>query len=164
MTITLFTRAKLERELKKTDERLDRYLGQMDEADADDPGASAAAPDLQGKIAAIRKRRATLKAHRETLEESGREQLSLTDPDSRVMKTAKGYYKIGDIEACEAGGVTAHVPKPVRSPSKIHACEPKPQVARITAASTAISRSRSGSTGLNGSGTARSAEFSHGLK
>ena len=30
----------------------------------------------------------------------------------------KGYYKIGDIEACEAGGVTPHVPKPVRSPSK----------------------------------------------
>ena len=146
----------------------------MDEQDADDPGASAAAPDLQGKIAAIRKRRATLKSHCETLEESGREQLSLTDPDSRAMKTAKGvvvgynvqiavdpkhnltaeqhvhikvtdvgllaptavatrvnlavekidavadkgYYKIGDIEACEAGGVTPHVPKPVRSRSK----------------------------------------------
>ena len=29
----------------------------------------------------------------------------------------KGYYKIGDIEACEGGG-TPHVPKPVRSPSK----------------------------------------------
>ena len=31
----------------------------------------------------------------------------------------KRYYKIDDIEACEAGGVTAHVPKPVdRSPMK----------------------------------------------
>ena len=31
----------------------------------------------------------------------------------------KGYYKIDDIEACEAGGVTPHVPKPVdRSPTK----------------------------------------------
>ena len=39
-----FTRAKLQRELKKADERLDRHLSQMDEADAEDPGASAAAP------------------------------------------------------------------------------------------------------------------------
>ena len=170
-----FTRAKLEGELKKADERLDRYLSQMDEADTDDPGTSAAATDLQEKIAAIRKRRATLRAHRETLKESGRGQLSLTAPDSRVMKTAtgavvgynvqiavdakhnliaeqqvhnnvtdvgllaqtavaarenlsvekidavadKGYYKIDDIEACEAGGVTAHVPKLVdRTPTK----------------------------------------------
>ena len=30
----------------------------------------------------------------------------------------RGYYKIGDIEACESAGVTPHVPKPVRSPSK----------------------------------------------
>ncbi|MDE0226722.1 MAG: transposase, partial [Gammaproteobacteria bacterium] len=29
----------------------------------------------------------------------------------------KGYYKIDDMEACEAGGVTPHVPKPDRSPS-----------------------------------------------
>ena len=123
---------------------------------------------MQGKIAAIRKRRATLKAHRKTLEESGREQLSLTDPGSRVMKTAKGvvvgynvqiavdpkhnliaeqqvhikvtdvgllaqtavaarenlavekidavadkgYYKIGDIEACEAGDVRLRTETP----------------------------------------------------
>ena len=29
----------------------------------------------------------------------------------------RGYYKIGDVEACEAAGVTAHVPNPVRSPT-----------------------------------------------
>ena len=60
------------------------------ETHADDPGASAAATDLEGKIASIRKRRATLKADWETLEECGREQLSLTHPDSRLMKIAKG--------------------------------------------------------------------------
>ena len=169
-----FTRAKLERELERADERLDRYLKQMDEADADDSGGSASVTDLQRKIAAIRERRTALSARRKQLEDSGREQLSLTDPDSRLMKTAKGavvgynvqiavdskhhliaeqqvhtnvtdvgllaqtavaarenlaveqidavadkgYYKIGDIEACEEAGITPHVPKPVRSPSK----------------------------------------------
>ncbi|MDE0271047.1 MAG: IS1182 family transposase [Gammaproteobacteria bacterium] len=170
-----FTRAKLERELKKADERLNRYLSQMDEADDDDPGRSAAATEgLQAKIAKVRARRTVLEGHRKTLEQSGDEQLSLTDPDSRVMKTAKGavvgynaqiavdpkhhliaeqqvhakvtdvgllaqtavaarenleveeidavadkgYYKIDDVEACEAGGVAPHVPKPDRSPSR----------------------------------------------
>ena len=167
-----FTRVKLANELKKADERLDRYLRRMDEADADDPGCSATVTDLLGKIAAIRERRATLRAHREQLKESGRGQLSLTDPDARPVKTHKGSvvgynvqiavdathnliaeqqvhdnvtdigllahtavaarenlaveridavadkgdYNIGDIEACEAGGVTPHVPKPIRSP------------------------------------------------
>ena len=167
-----FTRVKLANELKKADERLDRYLRRMDEADADDPGCSATVTDLLGKIAAIRERRANLRAHREQLKESGRGQLSLTDPDARPVKTHKGSvvgynvqiavdathnliaeqqvhdnvtdigllahtavaarenlaveridavadkgdYNIGDIEACEAGGVTPHVPNPIRSP------------------------------------------------
>ena len=169
-----FTRAGLEKALGKADERLDRYLEEMDEADADEPAGGAEAKGLESKIAALRQRRAALSARREQLEESGREQLSLTDPDSRLVKTAKGavvgynvqiavdsknnliaeqqvhtnvndvgllaetavaarenlaieeidavadrgYYKIGDIEACETAGVTPHVPKPVRSPSK----------------------------------------------
>lgn len=161
-----FTRAKLERELSSAEERLERYLRQMDEADADDAGGSAVV-DLEAKIAALRERRTTLEGYRDKLEESGRGQLSLTDPDSRVMRTGKGgvvgynvqiavdvkhsliaeqqvynnlndfgllaqtavaarenlavegidavadkgYYKIDDIEACEACGVTPHVPK-----------------------------------------------------
>ena len=53
-----FTRVKLERELKKADERLNRYLSQMDEADDDDPGRSAAATEgLRAKIAKVRARR-----------------------------------------------------------------------------------------------------------
>jgi len=161
-----FTRARLERELKRADERLERYLKQMDEADAGDAGGGAVA-DVEGKIAALRERREALKEYRDGLAESGESQLSLTDPDSRVMRTGKGpvvgynvqiavdarhsliaeqqvcnngndlgllaqtavaarenlgaeeidavadkgYYKIDDIEACEAGGVTAHVPR-----------------------------------------------------
>ncbi len=29
----------------------------------------------------------------------------------------RGYFKIEDIEACEAAGVTAYVPKPIRGPA-----------------------------------------------
>ena len=56
-----FTRAKLKTDLQRIDDRLDRYLDQVNEADADDAGGRAAAvADLQEKIASIRKRKETL--------------------------------------------------------------------------------------------------------
>ena len=171
-----FTRAKLKTQLQRIDERLDRYLDQMNKADADDAGGSAVAvPGLQDKIASLRKRKETLEAHRQTLDDSGEAQLSLTDPDSRSMHSVtrvgvgynvhqiavdtkhnliaeqqvhsnvsdlgllaetaiaarenlaveeidavadRGYYKIEDIEACEAAGVTPYVPKPDRSTAR----------------------------------------------
>ena len=81
-----FTRAKLKTDLQRIDDRLDRYLDQMNEADADDAGGRAAAvADLQEKIASIRKRKETLEGHRQPLDDTGEAQLSLTDPDSRSM-------------------------------------------------------------------------------
>ena len=48
-------------------------------------GRAAAVADLQEKIASIRKRKETLEGHRQTLDDTGEAQLSLTDPDSRSM-------------------------------------------------------------------------------
>ena len=145
-----FTRAKLKTDLQRIDDRLDRYLDQVNEADADDAGGRAAAvADLQEKIASIRKRKETLEGHRQTLDDTGEAQLSLTDPDSRSMHSGtrvgvgynvqiavdtehnliaeqqvhskvadRGYYKIEDIEDCEAAGITPYVPKPDRSTAR----------------------------------------------
>ena len=170
-----FTQAKLKRDLQRIDERLDRYLDQMNEADADDTGGEThAVAGLNAKIALMRKRKETLEGHRQRLVETGEAQLSLTDPDSRSMKAGtgvgvgynvqiavdtrhnliaeqqvhskvsdlgllaetaiaarenlavdeidavadRGYFKIEDIEECEAAGVTPYVPKPDRSPAR----------------------------------------------
>ena len=81
-----FTRATLKRDLRRTCDRLDRYLDQMNEADADDAGGRVdAVADLQEKIASLRKRKETLERHRQTLDDTREAQLSLTDPDSRSM-------------------------------------------------------------------------------
>lgn len=170
-----FTRAKLKTYLRRIDERLDRYLDEMNKADADDAGGRVAAvADLQDKIASLRNRKETLERHRQTLDDTGEAQLSLTDPDSRSMHTGtqvgvgynaqiavdtkhnliaeqqvhskvsdlgllaetataarenlaasridvvadRGYYKIEDIEDCEAAGITPYVPKPDRSTAR----------------------------------------------
>ena len=86
-----FTAAKLERELQASDERLKRYLEQLDGADTTEAGSCAPHdPNLAEKIAAIRKRRATLEAHQRELEASSQSQISLTDPDARSMKAGTG--------------------------------------------------------------------------
>lgn len=167
-----FTKAKLARAMADSDERLARYLRQLDDGDKDDdvqPGGSSV-ERLQEKIAAIRERRERLEGHGKALVESDEDQISLTDPDARAMhsssrvavgynvqiavdtrhkliaeqqvynkvsdlglltKTAeaaretlgvarinavadRGYFKIEDIEACEAAGIVPYVPKPLR--------------------------------------------------
>ena len=170
-----FTRATLKMDLRRTCERLERYLDEMNEANADDTGGGAVAVSyLQKKIASLRKKKETLEKHRRTLDETGEAELSLTDPDSRSMhpgtrvgvgynvqiavdtkhnliaeqqvhsnvtdhgllaETAaaargnlavckidavadRGYYKIEDIEACEAAGITPCVPKADRSTAR----------------------------------------------
>ena len=81
-----FTRATLKRDLQRIDDRLERYLEQMNEADANAAsGGGNSVADLQDKITSIRKRKETLEGHRQKLDETGEAQLSLTDPDSRSM-------------------------------------------------------------------------------
>ena len=165
-----FTRAKLAKAMAESDDRLRRYLKQLDDADKNDTAPTARVENLEEKIAAIKERRTRLEEHRAELEASGEDQISLTDPDARAMPSSnrigvgyniqiavdtkhkliaeqqvhnkvsdlgllaetanaarenlgvdqidvvadRGYYKIEDIEDCEAAGVTPYVPKPLR--------------------------------------------------
>ncbi len=183
-----FTKTKLAKAMAESDERLARYLKQLDDADKDNTTPSARVDNLEEKIAAIKERRARLEQHRADLEASGEDQISLTDTDARAMHSSSrigvgynvqiavdtkhklpfidtayqlpgngspsnrstttsatsgcllrrpmprgrtwawirslllrtslikewGYYKIEDIEDCEAVGVTPYVPKPRR--------------------------------------------------
>ena len=165
-----FTMGKLAKAMAESDERLARYLKQLDDADKNDTIPAARVDNLEEKIAAIKDRRARLEEHRADLEASGEDQISLTDSDARAMHSSsrigvgyniqiavdtkhkliaeqqvhnkvsdlglltetanaarenlgvdqidvvadRGYYKIEDIEGCEAAGVTPYVPKPLR--------------------------------------------------
>jgi transposase len=86
-----FTRKQLKRTIEKLDEDIDRYLDGMDQADAEEPdGKKLTADELQEKIEEMKRRRAEAEKLKKELDESGQSQISLTDPDSRMMPVSGG--------------------------------------------------------------------------
>jgi transposase len=169
-----FTRASLATFIKAADAALDDYLQRLDEGDVAESGTvGSRVENLDEKITALRKRRDRYARMQAELDQSGDDQISLSDPDSRAMaahtrvavgynvqiavdakhkliveqqvgnqvldmglltETAsaakdvlgveriaatadKGYFKIEDIETCEAAGIDPYVPRPQRGPS-----------------------------------------------
>jgi transposase len=91
-----FTRASLTRFIAQADARLADYLSRLDQSDAEEGqiGGSRTA-NLPEKMAALQERRQRHAAMLAELEQTGEDQISLTDPDSRAMaghtKVAVGY-------------------------------------------------------------------------
>jgi transposase len=91
-----FTRASLTRFIAQADARLADYLSRLEQSDAEEGqiGGSRTA-NLPEKIAALQERRQRHAAMLAELEQTGEDQISLTDPDSRAMaghtKVAVGY-------------------------------------------------------------------------
>lgn len=86
-----FNPPKLERIIKALDERITTYLAEMERQDAAEP--SAAEPSVAGlraKIEQLRGRRQFHEEIAERLRESGAQELSLIDPDSRLMSVGQG--------------------------------------------------------------------------
>jgi transposase len=86
-----FTRKQLKRVIQKLDEDIDRYLDEMDQADEEEPvEKKLTAEELQEKIEEMKRRRAEAEKMERQLDESGETQISLTDPDSRMMPVSGG--------------------------------------------------------------------------
>ena len=83
-----FNEARLTKAIKALEEKIDGYLGSLDEADAAEPDPTEPRPkaaDLRKKIAELQQRKAKYQALKKGLQESGEKQVSLTDPDARSM-------------------------------------------------------------------------------
>jgi len=90
-----FTEAKLKRRLAMIEESIRNYLRAMDTADRSEPElAQLKKGRLQEKIAALKRQMQELKAIEMQLQEHPDEQVSLTDPDARSMKT-RGTGMVG---------------------------------------------------------------------
>jgi transposase len=86
-----FSQTKLEQRLKKIDEKVERYLDEMDRADKQEKQAEISAEELKEKIARLKERKGRYEELLKELNASGNSQISLTDRDSRAMAlTPKG--------------------------------------------------------------------------
>ena len=81
-----FTRASLTKFIELADANLDDYLQRLDQGDeAEARTAGSRVKNLAEKIAAIRERRTRCQQMLAHLDNTGEDQISLTDPDSRAM-------------------------------------------------------------------------------
>jgi transposase len=86
-----FTRKKLSQLMARERAKISEYLeavAEADEAEREEPALSA--EQLQEKIAGLERYLAEHEALERQLEASGESQVSLTDPDAKLMKTAQG--------------------------------------------------------------------------
>ena len=92
-----YTQEQLGELLGKIEARIEEYLSELDGQDAAAEGASAAPgrEALQEKIALLRERKGRYDGLLGELAQSGQNEVSLTDADSRKMKGAHGEHFIG---------------------------------------------------------------------
>jgi len=83
-----FTRAKLQRRMEEIESSIQRYLTALDTADRQEPAlAEVQTERLQDKIAALKAKMRELQEMEVQLRAAPDQQISLTDPDARSMKT-----------------------------------------------------------------------------
>lgn len=82
-----FTERKLERLNRRADEKIKRYLEELDKADEQEQdNETPTAEELEEKIEWLRGRKEFYAELRERMDQTGESQVSLTDPDARSMK------------------------------------------------------------------------------
>lgn len=92
-----FTKAKMKRRLEQIDESVERYLGQLESADRQEPDvAEPKKKRLQDKITTLRMEMGRLKTLEAQMLDTPDQQISLTDPDARSMATSgRGTGMVG---------------------------------------------------------------------
>lgn len=104
---SIYTQARLEQELKRIEQDIERYLGQLSEADRGDGDQGLASlvedPELAAKLAALQQRQRHHQRVLEELEHTGEGQYSTTDPDARRLSkrghTVAGYNVQHTVDA-----------------------------------------------------------------
>jgi len=92
-----FTDRFVKRKLKEIDEKIDRYLDELDQSDKESGprNGTLSGHELKTKISALKDRKETYSTLHKEMKETGKKQLSLTDQDSRAFpekfKVGVGY-------------------------------------------------------------------------
>jgi transposase len=132
-----FNQKKIQRHLKYIDEKINRYLNELDSNDKDEADIRVpSAEEIQQRIEELKSRKEKYIALQQQMDETGATEVSTTDPDARLMavnnngieviakqakKTLgvkeikvladKGYYSTNDLVECETNHIETYVPK-----------------------------------------------------
>lgn len=86
----------LAKKLQRIEEKIEQYLKQMEQSDAQDEAAESQIqpqqPTLSQKIAILKERKIRYEAWQKELSQSGETQKLTTDPEARMMHTTKDGY------------------------------------------------------------------------
>lgn len=94
-----YSAAKLKNLIRKADERIEEYLRELDQGDEQEGESKpASVEELKKKIEELKKIREEYKETEQKLKESGEKQISLTDPDARLMKSAQGTHVCYNVQ------------------------------------------------------------------
>jgi transposase len=85
-----FTLNKLDDRILRLDHQIDHYLQELDECDADE-SRKLTKEDIEKKLDEYKNRKERYEGYREQLEQTGEKQISLTDPDAKLMKANEGF-------------------------------------------------------------------------
>lgn len=93
-----FTQSKLDDRIKRLNEHIAIYMDELDNYDNEEERKFSRA-ELQRKLAISEERKERYEAYRDQLEQSVEKQISLTDPDSRLMKANEGFCVGYNVQA-----------------------------------------------------------------
>jgi transposase len=87
-----FTRTKVKRRLDEIDRAFEKYLDEIEQNDREEkPETKVDREELEKKIERLRNRRSEIVEVVKKMDETGEDQVSLTDPESRSMKTGGSF-------------------------------------------------------------------------
>jgi len=87
-----FTLTKLDERLKRIEEHIKEYMGALEKADArEEDERKLSREEIGRKLVELRERKEQYEGYLEQMEETGATQISLTDPEAKLMKFKEGY-------------------------------------------------------------------------
>jgi len=90
----VLTPALLEKRAAALDAKIAEYLAAMDEADRQEAATEAGPTDVARALAVLQAKRDTVQAQAEALAEAGLSQTVTSEPDARLMKTARHGHQV----------------------------------------------------------------------
>ena len=97
-----YTKERLRKLIKREEEKVEQYLKELAEGDeqaGEEEAQQLTAEELKQKIAGLKEHLEKNKQLQQQLAESGENQISLTDPEARLMKTGKGADVCYNLQA-----------------------------------------------------------------